>query len=82
MLHSAKSKSTHKPKDNDKARLKVACSNAIGGLQTVVQIMDGIASGVGLGPPGLQAGLKGLSLVLNTIQVGLQSSNHTLSRYD
>jgi hypothetical protein len=70
MLQSAKSKLTYKTKVNDKERLKAAFSNAIGALQTVVQITDGIAGGVGLGPPGLHAGLKGLSLVLNAVQVG------------
>jgi hypothetical protein len=67
MFRSAKSKLTYKTKVNDKERLKAAFSNAISALQAVVQITDSIASGVGLG---LQAGLEGLSLVLNAIQVG------------
>ena len=70
MLQSAKSKLTYKTKVNDKERLKAAFSNAIGALQIVVQITDGIAGGVGLGLPGLRAGLKGLSLVLDAVQVG------------
>jgi hypothetical protein len=57
MLQSTKSKLSRKPESNDKDRLKLAFSDAIDGLQAVVQITKGIASGVGLGPPGLQAGL-------------------------
>lgn len=69
MLLSAKSTSSYKPKDSHHQRLKVAFSKAIGGLQTAVGITKSAVSGVGLGPPGLQAGLGGLLLVLTAIQV-------------
>jgi hypothetical protein len=72
MLQSAKLKLAYKPKTDDKERLKLAFSTAISGLQPGVQITKGIASDVGLGPPGLQAGLSGLLLVLNAIQVGFK----------
>jgi hypothetical protein len=70
MLRSAnlKSKLSYKPKNHD-GRLKAAFYKAISGLQTAVQITKGIANGVGLGPPGLQAALGGLLLVLTAIQV-------------
>jgi len=70
MIKSAKFKSVYKARADDKERLKLAFSTAINVLETGVQITKGIASGVGLGPPGLQAGLSGLLLVLNAIQVG------------
>ena len=69
MLKSAKSKLVYKLKSDDKERLKLAFSNLIGGLQTCIQIVKGIADGVGLGPPGLQPGLSGLLFVLKSIQV-------------
>jgi hypothetical protein len=69
MLKSAKSKLVYKLKSDDKERLKLAFSNAIGGLQTCIRIIKGIADGVGLGPPGLQPGLSGLLFVLEAIQV-------------
>jgi len=69
MLQSAKSTLIYKPKVDDRNRLKVAFSEAISNLQTVVEITKGIVSDVGLGPPGLQAGLGGLLLVLTAIQV-------------
>ena len=73
MLKSAKSKLVYKPKNDDKERrrLKLAFSNAIGGLQTCIRIIKGIADGVGIGPPGLQAGLSALLFVLESIQVSL-----------
>ena len=43
---------------DDKERLKLAFSTAISALQTGVRITQGIASDVGIGPPGLQAGLS------------------------
>jgi hypothetical protein len=69
MLKSAKSKLVYKLKSDDKERLKLAFSNAIGGLQTCIRIIKGITDGVGLGPPGLQAGLSALLFVLGSIQV-------------
>jgi hypothetical protein len=70
MLKSAKSKLVYKPKpSDDKERLKLAFSNAIGGLQTCIRIIKEIADGVGLGPPGLQAGLSALLFILESIQV-------------
>ena len=68
MLQSAKSKLRHKPR-GDGERLKAAFSKAISGLQTAVRITKSVASHAGLGPPGLQAGLGGLLLVLTAIQV-------------
>jgi hypothetical protein len=56
---------------DDKERLKLAFSNAISGLKTGLQIIKGVTGGVGLGPPGLQAGLSALLLVLDAIQVSL-----------
>jgi hypothetical protein len=58
MFQSAKLKSTYKPMTDDKERLKLAFSTAISALQTGVRITQGIASDVGIGPPGLQAGLS------------------------
>jgi hypothetical protein len=69
MFKSAKSKFVYKLKSDDKERLKLAFSNAIGGLQICIRIIKGIADGVGLGPPGLQPGLSGLLFVLESIQV-------------
>ena len=69
MFKSAKSKFIYKLKSDDKERLKLAFSNAIGGLQACIRIIKGIADGVGLGPPGLQPGLSGLLFVLESIQV-------------
>jgi hypothetical protein len=69
MLQSAKSTFGYKAKGNDGNRSKVAFSKAISSLQTALGITKGILSGVGLGPPGLAAGLGGLLLVLTTIQV-------------
>jgi hypothetical protein len=69
MLKSTKLQSVFKPKSDDKERLKLAFSNAIGGLQTGIRIIKGIADGVGLGPPGLQVGLSALLFVLESIQV-------------
>ena len=74
MLKSAKSKLVYKPKrpkNDDKERLKLAFSSAISGLKTGLQIIKGLAGGVGLGPPGLQTGLSALLLVLDAIQVSL-----------
>jgi hypothetical protein len=72
MLQSPKVKLAYKLKNGDKERLKLAFSNAIAGLQTGLQITRQIAGGVGLGPPGLYAGLSGLLLVVNAIQVCFQ----------
>ena len=66
MLKSAKSKLVYKLKSDDKERLKLAFSNAIGGLQTCIRIIEGSAGGVGFG---LQAGLSALLFVLKSIQV-------------
>ncbi|KIM86499.1 hypothetical protein PILCRDRAFT_816442, partial [Piloderma croceum F 1598] len=74
MLKSAKSKLVYKPKSDDKERLKLAFSNAIGGLQTCIRIIKGIADGVGLGPPGLQPGLSALLFVLESIQKTSQNA--------
>jgi hypothetical protein len=71
MLKSAKSKLVYKPKSDDKERLKLAFSNAISALKTGLQIIKGVTGDVGLGPPGLQAGLSALLLVLDAIQVNL-----------
>jgi len=60
MLKSAKLKSVYKSKGDDKAWLKLTFYNTISGLQTGIQIIKGIADGIGLGPPGLQAGLSAL----------------------
>ena len=71
MLKSAKSKLVYKPKSDDKERLQLAFSNAISALKTGLQIIKGVTGSVGLGPPGLQAGLSTLLLVLDAIQVNL-----------
>ena len=70
MLQSAKSRFTYKLKTDNKERLKLAFSTAIGHLQTGVQITKDITNNVGLGPPGLHTGLNGLLIVLGAIQVG------------
>lgn len=69
MLQSVKIKLVRKPRMNDKERQNPALSTAISGLQTALQLVKGIAGNVGIGPPGLQAGLTGLLFVLNAIQV-------------
>jgi hypothetical protein len=78
MLPSSQSKLGRKPKIDDKDRLKLAFSDAVGGLQVAIQITKSVASGVGLGPPGLQAGLSGLSIVLDAIQVNFQLYSFTI----
>jgi len=71
MLQSAIPTSVLKPYNNRKERLHDAFATAIDGLQTALRIVKGISDGVGLGPPGLQAGLSGLLLVLDAMQVSL-----------
>ena len=51
----------------DKEKLKRACSTGIAVLQTTLNVIEQIAGNVG--PPGLQAGIKGLILVLDVAQV-------------
>jgi hypothetical protein len=72
MLKSPNVKLAYKPKNGDKERLKRAFFNAIDGLQIGLRITQHMAGGVGLGPPGLYAGLSGLLLVVNAIQVCFQ----------
>ena len=69
MFQSVKLKLVRKPRVDDKERLKHSFSTAISALQTALQLVKGISGHVGIGPPGLQAGLSGLLLVLNAIQV-------------
>ena len=67
MLQSVTSKIGQKPWRNDRARLKSAFVTAINGLQAMLQLMNGLPTGVG--PPGLQASITGLLYVLNAIKV-------------
>ena len=67
MLQSVTSKIDQKPRGNDKARLKSAFVTATNGLQVILQLMNGLPTGVG--PPGLQASITGLLYVLNAIKV-------------
>jgi hypothetical protein len=68
-FQSVKSKLVHKPRTDDKERLEHAFFTAISGAQTALKLISGVASDVGIGPPGLQTGLSGLLFVLDAIQV-------------
>jgi hypothetical protein len=67
-LQSAKSKLKSKllirPQD---ARLKHACSTAVGGLQATLQILKEVAGVTGV--PGLQAGIGAFLVVLDVVKV-------------
>jgi hypothetical protein len=67
-LHATGKKLKSKLPSKDKDNLKHTCSTAIATLQTTLNVIQQIAGNVGA-PPGLQAGIKGLILVLDVAQV-------------
>src|ERR1700674_76426 len=74
-INSIKAKIVSKlPTSNDeKARMKRACSTAISALETTLKIVKEAAGHAG--PPGLQTGISGLLFVIGVIKV----SRHYLS---
>jgi hypothetical protein len=68
-IHSIKAKIASKlPTSNDdKARMKRACSTAVSALEPTLKIVKEVAGHAG--PPGLQTGISGLLFVIGIIKV-------------
>lgn len=67
-------KPSKKPADN-KERLKKACSTANDALTTILQIVKSVTGDLGVGPPGMQAGVSGILFVLDAIKVSLDRTH-------
>lgn len=60
------------PQKDNKERLKKACSTANDALTTILKVVKGVTGDVGIGPPGMQAGISGLIYALDAIKVSLE----------